>query len=226
LPQRGPAAAAGDVGDKEVAMADRAESPEVRRRILQAAEDLFGRRSYERTGVADVARAAGIATGSFYRHFPSKRELVVELLRELNRELRREMRAAIGEATRQQDRERRAFTAFFRFLARHPYLFRIQRQVEFIAPTVYREYFDELARRYARSAKDAMVRAEIDPRFDPDFLAYAVYIGVAHFVGLRWVEWTEGGEVPGDIAEQVFLLLNKALRPVDPAASTPAGRRG
>jgi AcrR family transcriptional regulator len=207
-------------------MADRAESPEVRRRILQAAEDLFGRRSYERTGVADVARAAGIATGSFYRHFPSKRELVVELLRELNRELRREMRAAIGEATRQQDRERRAFTAFFRFLTRHPYLFRIQRQVEFIAPTVYREYFDELARRYARSAKDAMVRAEIDPRFDPDFLAYAVYIGVAHFVGLRWVEWTEGGEVPGDIAEQVFLLLNKALRPVDPAAPTPAGRRG
>jgi hypothetical protein len=25
-----------------------------------------------------------------------------------------------------------------------------------------------------------MVRAEIDPRFDPDFLAYAVYIGMAH----------------------------------------------
>jgi AcrR family transcriptional regulator len=207
-------------------MADRAEPPDVRRRILQAAEDLFGTRSYERTRVADVARAAGIATGSFYRHFPSKRELVVELLRELNRELRREMREAIGEAARQQDRERRAFTAFFRFLGRHPYLFRIQRQVEFIAPTVYREYFDELARRYARSAKDAMVRAEIDPRFDPDFLAYAVYIGVAHFVGLRWVEWTEGGAVPDDIAEQVFLLLNKALRPVNQVAPAAAKRRG
>lgn len=209
-------------------MADRPASPDIRSRILQAAEGLFGTRSYERTRVADVARAAGIATGSFYRHFPSKRALVVELLRELNRELRRQMREAIGTATHQPDRERRAFTAFFTFLERHPYLFRIQRQVEFVAPAVYREFFDELARRYARAAKDAMVRGEIDPRFDPDFLAYAVYIGVAHFVGLRWAEWTEGGAVPRDIAEQVFLLLNKALRPDDPqvpltTAGTPRG---
>ena len=194
-------------------MADRAAPPDARSRILKAAEELFGTRSYEGTRVADVAKAAGIATGSFYRYFPGKRELIAELLRELNRELRQEMREAIAGATTQSERERRAFTAFFRFLGNHPYLFRIQRQVEFVAPAVYREYFDGLARRYARAAKDAMVRGEIDPRFDPDLLAYAIYIGVPHFVGLRWVEWTEGGMVPDDIAEQVFLLVEKALRP-------------
>ena len=205
-------------------MADRAESRDARSRILQAAEDLFGTRSYERTRVADVARAAGIATGSFYRHFPSKRALIVEVLRELNRELRRAMREAIGDATGYPDRERRAFTGFFTFLGEHPNLFRIQRQVEFIAPAAYREYYDELARRYARAAKDAMVRGELDPRFDPDFLAYAVYIGVAHFVGLRWAEWGGGGTVPRDIVEQVFLLLEKALRPVDQPAIAAATR--
>jgi AcrR family transcriptional regulator len=188
-------------------------APDVRSRILEAAEDLFGTRSYEHTRVADVARAAGIATGSFYRHFPSKRALVAELLRELGRGLRRELRQAIGQAERQADRERLAFTAFFEFMRRHPHLFRIQRQVEFVAPAVFREYFEELARRYARGAKDAMVRGEVDPRFDPDFLAFAVYIGVGHFVGLRWIEWTQGGAVPADIAAQVFLLLEKSLRP-------------
>jgi AcrR family transcriptional regulator len=188
-------------------------APDIRSRILDAAEGLFGTRSYEHTKVADVAKAAGIATGSFYRHFPSKRALVAELLRELGRELRFEMRLAIGDAGRQADRERLAFSAFFGFLQRHPHLFRIQRQVEFVAPAAFREYFEELARRYARGAKDAMVRGEVDPRFDPDFLAYAVYIGVAHFVGMRWIEWTEGGSVPADVAAQVFLLLEKSLRP-------------
>jgi AcrR family transcriptional regulator len=170
-------------------------------------------------------RAAGIATGSFYRYFPSKRALIVEVLRELNRDLRRAMREAIGDADSYPDRERRAFAGFFTFLGRHPNLFRIQRQVEFIAPDAYREYYDELARRYARAAKDAMVRGELDPRFDPDFLAYAVYIGVAHFVGLRWAEWSGGGTVPKDIAEQVYLLLDKALRPVHapPAAAASSG---
>ncbi len=193
---------------------------DVRSRILRAAEEHFGERSYERTRVADVARAAGIATGSFYRYFPSKRALISELLRELGRELRWEMRVAIGDATRQPERERLAFTAFFAFLRRHPHLFRIQRQVEFVDSAAFREYFEELARRYARGAKDAMVRGEVDPRFDPDFLALTIYIGVPHFVGLRWVEWSGGAAVPEDIIEQVFLLLQKSLRP------EPAGAGG
>lgn len=193
-------------------------------RILAAAESLFGTRSYERTKVADVAELAGIATGSFYRHFPSKRALVVELLRSLNQELRDEMRKGIGTAVAQRERERRAFGAFFRFLARHPHLFRIQRQVEFVAPEVFREYFEELARRFARSAKDAMVRGDVDARFDPDVLAYAMYIGVPHFVGMHWIEWRDGRPLPEDVAEQVFLLLEKALRP-SPDDPLPGGGR-
>ncbi len=65
-----------------------------------------------------------------------------------------------------------------------------------------------------------MVRGEVDPRFDPDFLALTIYIGVPHFVGLRWVEWSGGAAVPEDIIEQVFLLLQKSLRP------EPAGAGG
>ena len=184
----------------------------VRDRVLDAAEELFGTRSYERTKVADVASAAGIATGSLYSYFPGKRALLVELLHRLYRGLRSEMRRAIEDASTQSQREREAFLAFFHFLERHPHLFRIQRQVEFIAPEEYRSYFEELARAYARAAKDAMVAGEMDPRFDPDVVAYTMYLGVPHFIGMRWVEWTEG-RVPDDVAEQVLLLLNKALRP-------------
>jgi AcrR family transcriptional regulator len=193
---------------------------QVRERILVAAEELFGTRSFEKTKISDVADAAGIATGSFYRYFEGKRDLLVELLRDLNRQLRAEMWAAIGDAGGQREIERRAYTAFFRFLARHPHLFRIQHQVEFIDPAAYREYFEELARRYARGAKDAMLRGEVDPRFDPEFLGY-VYLGIAHFLGARWIEWT-GNEIPDDVAEQAFALLEKALRPEPQVGESPA----
>jgi AcrR family transcriptional regulator len=184
----------------------------VRDRLLDAAEELFGTRSFERTKVADLAEAAGIATGSFYSYFPGKRALLVEVLRRLSTGLRAAMGEAIQGAATQADREREAFVAFFRFLERHPRLFRIQRQVEFLAPEEYRSYWEGFARRYARAAKDAMVAGEMDARFDPDVVAYTMYLGVPHFIGMRWVEWSEG-RVPDDVAEQIFLLLNKALRP-------------
>lgn len=198
---------------------------EVRRRLLRAAEDLFGSLAYEATTVRQIAEAAGIATGSFYRYFPGKRDLLVELLRYLNEELRREMREAIDGATDQREVERRGFGAFFRFFAEHPNLFRIQRQVEFVAPAAYREYFEELARRYARGAKEAMVRGEVDVRFDPDFVAYA-YIALAHFVAMRWIEWPGGTRVPDDVVEQLFLLLAKGLGPDPRAGEGEGGERG
>jgi AcrR family transcriptional regulator len=49
--------------------------------ILDAAVDLLAEKGYAGCSMAAVAARAGIATGSVYRHFPGKAELVVELFR-------------------------------------------------------------------------------------------------------------------------------------------------
>jgi AcrR family transcriptional regulator len=49
--------------------------------ILAAAAELLAERGYAGCSVAAVAERAGVATGSVYRHFPGKVELVVELFR-------------------------------------------------------------------------------------------------------------------------------------------------
>ncbi|WP_132115461.1 TetR/AcrR family transcriptional regulator [Actinocrispum wychmicini] len=49
--------------------------------ILDAAVDLLSEQGYAGCSMAAVAARAGIATGSVYRHFPGKAELVVELFR-------------------------------------------------------------------------------------------------------------------------------------------------
>lgn len=52
-----------------------------RERIVRAAHALIARGGYREAQVAAVASGAGVATGSVYRHFPSKAELFAEVFR-------------------------------------------------------------------------------------------------------------------------------------------------
>jgi AcrR family transcriptional regulator len=54
---------------------------EVRARIVRAAHELIARGGYREAPVAAVAQRAGVATGTVYRHFPSKVELFAEVFR-------------------------------------------------------------------------------------------------------------------------------------------------
>ncbi|HVA60414.1 MAG TPA: TetR/AcrR family transcriptional regulator [Mycobacteriales bacterium] len=68
-----------------------------RRRLLDAGVDLLAQDGYNGLTVDALARAAGVATGTVYRHFSGKPALVTELFRELAAtELAAVRRAAAG----------------------------------------------------------------------------------------------------------------------------------
>ena len=50
-----------------------------RERVVAAARELIARGGYQEARVAAVAAVAGVATGTVYRHFPSKAELFAEV---------------------------------------------------------------------------------------------------------------------------------------------------
>lgn len=52
-----------------------------RERIVSASRELIAHGGYAEAQVAAVAESAGIATGTVYRHFPSKSELFAEVFR-------------------------------------------------------------------------------------------------------------------------------------------------
>jgi AcrR family transcriptional regulator len=58
-----------------------AKREEARERIVQAAHDLIASGGYRAASVVAVADKAGVATGSVYRHFPSKADLSAEVFR-------------------------------------------------------------------------------------------------------------------------------------------------
>jgi AcrR family transcriptional regulator len=183
-------------------------------RLLGAAEELFGERSYWRTTVADICARAGMATGSFYAHFDSKAAIFTAVVRQINEDLRKAIKAAIETAgPAQRDRERASFRAFFTMLSERPWIDRIVREAEFVAPAVFREYYEHLTRGYARGVRQAQLNREVDARYDPEVIAY-IYLGIGHFIGMRWADWTAGGQVPDDVADDVLEVLRRGLPPL------------
>jgi AcrR family transcriptional regulator len=51
---------------------------ERRRRLLEAALELFEEHGYEAVGVQDIAHAAGLAKGTFFNYFESKAHVLIE----------------------------------------------------------------------------------------------------------------------------------------------------
>ncbi|OXR46013.1 putative mycofactocin biosynthesis transcriptional regulator MftR [Nocardia cerradoensis] len=51
---------------------------EVRRRLQQAALELYRERGFDRTTAAEIAALAGVNERTFFRHFPDKREVLFD----------------------------------------------------------------------------------------------------------------------------------------------------
>jgi AcrR family transcriptional regulator len=70
-----------------------------RETIVAAARELIARGGYREAQVAAVAARAGVATGTVYRHFPSKAELFAEVFRRVSaREVEATRAAAAADA--------------------------------------------------------------------------------------------------------------------------------
>lgn len=184
--------------------------------LLRAAEELFGERSYHRTTVADICARAGMATGSFYSYYGSKAEIFAAVVRGINDDLRQAMKVALEHAEGgQRARERASFRAYFDMLSERPWIDRIVRESEFIDQRLFREYYEHLARGYARGVRQAQLSGEVDAHYDPEVIAF-IYTGIGNFVGMRWADWTAGGQVPDDVLDDLLEVLRRGLPPARP----------
>jgi len=57
--------------------------------VLEAAKEVFAKKGFHRASIADIVQKAGIARGTFYLYFKSKRHIFTSLLESLLKELDR-----------------------------------------------------------------------------------------------------------------------------------------
>ena len=58
-------------------------APEGRRRILECAKRVFARRGYHDTNISHICEALGIARGTLYQHFTSKKDVFAAIIEEM-----------------------------------------------------------------------------------------------------------------------------------------------
>jgi AcrR family transcriptional regulator len=183
---------------------------DTRRRLLDAAEGVFGELGYHDASVVKVAETAGVAAGTFYLYFDSKRAIFVELMRDLNRRIRHAMTEGAARGMTRIESELLGFDAYFRFTAEHPALYRIIRQSEFVAPEMLRYHYDRVSQSYVAALRRAMESGEIGELDDPEVTAYAL-MGLGELVGMKWILWADGEPLPPRVRSELERIIRCIL---------------
>jgi AcrR family transcriptional regulator len=180
-----------------------------RRRLLEAAEQVFGDLGYHDASIVKITEAAGVSQGTFYLYFAGKQEIFDVLVEDLNTRLRHAMSDASVKGTTRMEAERLGFEAFFRFTAGHPALYRVIRQAEFASPRMLKLHYERLAEGYITGLRNASDSGEISIG-DPVVTAWAL-MAVGEMIGLRWILWGDTTQVPPEVFREAMGVVARVL---------------
>ena len=192
-----------------------------RERLYSIAMRLFLRRGFERTSVDDIVRASRVARGTFYFHFPTKDDVLLEAVRRGEarilgglqglgvRTIREALAAAIA-AFAEEWEGRRTLWPHAGAVA----LRRIGADEQVRAE-------DPLRLALARTFEQGITKREIASMLPPQMLADIFLLDV--FAGL--MAWSARGEPPlSAVLPGVVELFLRGVEGVGRQRSTPTGR--
>jgi AcrR family transcriptional regulator len=110
---------------KRAEQAERADAARNRRRVLEAAEELFARHGADRVTMEEIARAAGVGKGTLYRRYPDRAAIAVALLDEHERALQEQLLRGpppLGPGAPAAERLAAFYAAMVRLLEGHVHL--------------------------------------------------------------------------------------------------------
>ena len=184
-----------------------------RRRLLEAAEQVFAELGYHDASIVKITEAAGCGQGTFYLYFASKKAVFDEVVLDLNARVRHAMTEASAEGRTRAERELLGFGAFFRFTAEHPALYRIVRQAEFVSPETLQLHYERLTEGYTHGLQAAMDAGEVAAG-DPEVLAWSL-MGIGELLGMRWILWNGAREMPEAVFDELARIIVRTLGTTD-----------
>jgi len=189
-----------------------------RRRILEAAEEVFAELGYHDASIVKITERASVALGTFYLYFDSKQTIFEALVIDLNSRVRHSMTDAMKGAATRLEAERRGFEGFFRFTAEHPALYRVVREAEFVSPQTMKLHYERIVDGYISGLSAAQAEGEVDSALDPEIAAWAL-MGMGELIGMRYLLWHRdtAGRAPAQIdpavLDAMMQFIGNALTP-------------
>jgi AcrR family transcriptional regulator len=179
------------------------------RKLLEAAAQEFGQRGFHDAAITGITQRAGVALGTFYTYFESKEELFRALVRDMSQATRAHVAEAVRGAPDRLAAERIGLAAFIAFTRKHPELYRIIEEAQFVAEDVYREHYLTFVDGYREGLAAATAKGQIVE--GPDELRAWALIGMSVFLGMRYGIWNED-MTPAQVADGAIDLVSEGLR--------------
>lgn len=181
-----------------------------RRAIYEAAMALFLERGYDAVTVEEVCRAADVAKGTFFLHFPTKDALLAEYGREATGELHARLARHRGSAAAAL---RLALRALAERAERHPEIVRLTVRETMARPAAMAESTDQvrnLGALIAGIVRRGRAAGELRKGVVPE-VAAAVLVG-SYFAIVN--AWATGGEAfdLGDAVDQSLKIVLHGLK--------------
>jgi AcrR family transcriptional regulator len=183
--------------------------------IMAAAKQVFARKGFHSTTIADIAKQACLAYGSIYWYFDSKDELFHALMAVEEEALRAHIAAALaGRADSREAPFRAAVQATFEFFeadkATTKLLFRdayvLGDRFEKHLGSIYERFIDDIETRIVAAQKKGEVI--IAP---PRMVAYTLAALIGQLAHRRLI--TDDGVTAAEVADFVVSLVLNGLRP-------------
>ena len=183
--------------------------------ILKAATQVFARRGYFQSQVADVARAAGVAAGTVYLYFRSKDDLLVSIFERTMRDTLAEGEAAIAEARDPRERLRRIARLHLDRMGRDRDL-AVVFQVELRQSTKFMERFSSTyLRDYLGIIRDTLAEGQASGAFRDSFnptIAAKALFGALDEMATNWILTRRKYGLAAQADEIIDLFLNGVVR--------------
>jgi len=158
-----------------------------RERLIESARGLFADRGLRGVTTHDIARQAGVASGTFYLHFKDKRELFREITDESVAVLRERLEKSVAGARDIPSLVRGHATALIDFAAERRDLVRILFSADADAAAVSADVLDALATIIAANRRERQLAGDASPTLDASVLSQAL-VGMWARVVAWWAE--------------------------------------
>lgn len=187
--------------------------------ILSAAAQEFYQKGYYSANIKDIAKAAGIATGTFYIYFDGKYNLYKYLLLHCSHQIRKHLSSSIKGCTSRRDMERTGIKAWLEFVGQNQFMYNIIWESLYVDRNLFMNYYINFGNAYTNGLDEAKRKGEIQD-VDSKVLSFML-MGALSFVGYFCDELAQSGLQTDAIVDEYMKVLDRGIFQITDFADAP-----
>ncbi|HLJ47918.1 MAG TPA: TetR/AcrR family transcriptional regulator [Bryobacteraceae bacterium] len=184
-----------------------------KKRLLEVAVRLFGRKGFHATTVPAIVKAAGTSTGNFYFYFRNKEDIYAAALQQIGEDISAALNAAIAAAAPGVLRQMRAAVrGLVGFLAEHPE----EARILIVESSGLGKHLETVRRQvvgsHTRSVEHALTAAAAQLAPLDTAVAASCWVGAVYEAVFHWLEQPPEQRVPaGHLADTIARFNLRAV---------------